>query len=81
MIKILIKFQIQTEIKNACGSLKSMNDMATLQIYASKFQQVLHNHLLKKSFHLLIYLRQQLLQHQTQQQLPHKTRNRKLKRR
>ena len=65
MIKELIRFQVQIDIKNTDGSLKWMSRMTTLQVKATRFQQVLHNHLLKISFHLL-HLEQQLLQHQTQ---------------
>ena len=62
---MLIKFQVQTYIKNAGGnSLKWKNDMKILQLYATRFQQVLQNHLLKMLIHLLIHLRQQMLQHQ-----------------
>jgi hypothetical protein len=74
-----MEFHVQIDIKNACSSLKWMNSMATLQMYATRFQQVLLNQILKMSFHLLLHLRQQLLQHQTQQQLLHKTRRTKLK--
>ena len=81
MIKGLIKFWMQTYIKNACDSLKWMSGMTTLQLYATIFERVLQNHLLKMSIPLLLHLRQQLLQHQTQQQLSHNTRRRKLKRR
>ena len=77
MIKWLMKFQVQTNIKNADGSLKWMSDIAALQVYATRFWQMLHNQLLKMSFHLLLHFKQQLLQYQTQQQLPRKTRRRK----
>ena len=78
MIKGLTKFQVQTDIKNAGGSLKLINGMATQQMYTTRFQQVLQNHLLKMLFHLLLHLRQQLLQHQTQQQFSRKTRRKKI---
>ena len=56
MIKWLITFQVQTNIKN--GLLKWMSDIATLQVYATKFQQVLHNQLLKMSFHPFFHFKQ-----------------------
>ena len=49
MIKGLIKFHVQTNIKNAHGLLKWTSGMATLQVYATRFQQVLQNQLLKIS--------------------------------
>jgi hypothetical protein len=38
-----MKFQVQTDIKNASGSLKWMSGMTTLQVYTTRFQQVLLN--------------------------------------
>lgn len=46
----LTKFQVQTNIKNVDGLLKWNSGMATLQVYASRFQQVLHNYLLRCYF-------------------------------